>query len=360
MKLSIFFEIQIPKPWTETTEYEAYWNCLELVDMAEQLGFDTVWLAEHHLLPEWSHSSAPEVFLGALSQRTSRIKLGHGVVLLPRDFNHIIRVAERTAALDILSNGRLQVGTGRSVTAMELLGFEIEPDDSTPMWDEALHLLPRLWTEETVSFKGKYYNIPEREVVPKPIQKPHPPLWVAGTSPGTYKRAGERGIGMIGFPLSGGYEDVAVRIKEYRDAIKTCKPAGKFVNNQVATLLPCYVHEDDKRAKAEARRHDEWVSEWSGKIFSSVATLHSKEYAYYEDLMKKAESTPRPTYEGRLKDGALIAGDPQQAIDTMERYVETGTDQILCWFRFGGVPHEQAKKSLQLIGEKVLPRFHQA
>lgn len=166
MKLSLFFEIQIPKPWTETTEYEAYWNCLELVDMAEQLGFDTVWLAEHHLLPEWSHSSAPEVFLGALSQRTSRIKLGHGVVLLPRDFNHIIRVAERTAALDILSNGRLQVGTGRSVTAMELLGFEIEPDDSTPMWDEALHLLPRLWTEERCRSRGSTTTSPSARWCP--------------------------------------------------------------------------------------------------------------------------------------------------------------------------------------------------
>ena len=174
MKISLFFEIQVWKPWTDKSEFNAYHNVLKLIDAAEATGFDTLWMAEHHLLPEWSHSSAPEVFLGAVSQPPSRIRLGHAVVLLPKEFNHVIRVAERTAALDILSNGRLEVGTGRAVTEAELLGFNLNPDDSAPMWEEAVRLLPRLWTEELVSPQGKYYTMPPRTVAPKPVQKPHP------------------------------------------------------------------------------------------------------------------------------------------------------------------------------------------
>lgn len=357
MKLSMFFEIQCWKPWTESQEYNAYWDALKLIDEGEKLGFDTVWVAEHHLVPEWSHSSAPEVFLGAVSQRTERIKLGHAVVVLPKAFNHVIRVAERTAALDILSNGRLEVGTGRAVTEAELLGFEIDPDDSGPMWEEAVHLLPRLWTEETVSHQGKYYNIPPRQVVPKPIQKPHPPLWLAGTNPATFKKAGEHGLGMIGFPTSNTVADVKDRIEEYKDALKTCRPAGHFVNDRVVILLPMLVGHDGGKMREQGRLHDERVWTWSGNNFG-VFAKRNEGYSYYADVREQAAENIVPTYEDRVEGGAMVIGDEQKAIDVLEQYREVGADQVLCWFEFGGVPYEQALNSIRIIGEKVLPRFH--
>ena len=361
MKLSIFFEIQCWKqwmPWKEGFEHKAFWDALKLVDAAEKLGFDTLWMAEHHLLPEYSHSSAPDVFLGAVSQRTSRIKLGHAVVLLPRSFNHVIRVAERTATLDILSNGRLEVGTGRSVTELELQGFEIDPDDSTPMWDEAIRLLPRLWTEEVVSHQGKYYNFPPRTVVPKPVQKPHPPLWLAGTNPATFKKAGEFGVGMIGFPIGTSVEDVAVHVREYREAIKTCKPAGRFINDRVVILLGTLIGNDDKKAIEQYRAHDETLNAWTSKNFGVFTQKKSQAYAYYEQIRKEAAKHPAPTYESRIDGGAILAGDPRRAIDTLERYKALGIDQALLWFECGGVPFEEAMKSIKLVGEKVLPHFH--
>ena len=358
MKLSLFFEIQNWKPWTDRSEYNAYWNVLELIDAAEDLGFETVWMAEHHMLPEWSHSSAPEVFLGAVSQRTKRIRLGHAVVLLPRSFNHVVRVAERTAALDILCNGRLEVGTGRAVTESELLGFELDPDDSSPMWEEAVHLLPRLWTEETVSHEGRYYNIPPRQVVPKPIQEPHPPLWLAGTNPATFRKAGEHGVGMIGFPVGTAVKDVEDRIGEYREGIKTCKPAGHFVNDRVAILLQCLVDEDASKVLEPGKKFDERILEWSGKNFGVFSNIKPQGYAFYQETQRQAALHPMPTYEERVEGGALIVGDPARAIDSLQQYQEAGADEALCWFRFGGIPHEQAMKSLKLMGEKVLPRFH--
>ena len=160
MKFGMFYEIQVPKPWTADTEFDTYQQVLDQVQLADELGYDSFWTVEHHFFEEFSHCSAPEVLYGAVSQRTKNIRIGHGVVLLPFPYNHPIRVAERIAVLDLLSNGRMEVGTGRSTTEIEMGGFGIPPSETRARWDEALHMLPKIWTNETFSWEGEYFKIP--------------------------------------------------------------------------------------------------------------------------------------------------------------------------------------------------------
>lgn len=177
MKFGLMYEIPVPRPWHERSAYEAFQNTIEQIVLADQLGFHSVWTVEHHFLDEYSFSSAPGVFYGALAAKTKNIRIGHGVRLLPFPYNHPVRAAEAAATVDILSNGRLEFGTGRSGTRVELEGFGIDPNDTRPMWEEALEVVVGSWTEETFSYEGKYFTLPPRGVVPKPLQQPHPPLW---------------------------------------------------------------------------------------------------------------------------------------------------------------------------------------
>ena len=200
MKFGIFFEMSTPRPFTPEVEAQVFLNALEQARLADELGFDWVWAVEHHFLEGYSHCSAPEVVLAAVAAQTRRIRVGHGAVVCVPEMNHPIRVAERAATLDIISGGRLELGTARSSTWTELGGFGVDPDQTKRTWDEYVRLLPRLWTEEFVSYDGLSFSMPERSVLPKPLQQPHPPMWVTVTSPGTELDAADRGLGCLGSP----------------------------------------------------------------------------------------------------------------------------------------------------------------
>src|SRR5438309_1405221 len=174
MRFGIFYEHQLPRPWSDGDEHELYQQALEQVELADRLGIDYVWEVEHHFLEEYSHSSAPEVFLAACSQRTKRIRLGHGIVQLPVEFNHPVRVAERIAALDLVSDGRVDFGTGESSSQAELGGFGVDRDLKRDEWDEALDAITRMFVEVPFAgYDGRFISMPPRNVVPKPVQKPH-------------------------------------------------------------------------------------------------------------------------------------------------------------------------------------------
>src|SRR5881296_3817798 len=185
MKFDLLYELQAPKPHDERSEYRCYHEALEQIELADRLGYDTVWDVEHHFLTEFAHSSAPEVFLAAVAQRTTRIRLGHGVVLLPHKFNHPIRVAERVAALDILSDGRVEFGTGRS-SQFEQAGFEVDTDLSREMWQESLEMIPRMWTEDPFEHAGRFVTVPARSICPSRSRSPtRPSGWLPpARSPG--------------------------------------------------------------------------------------------------------------------------------------------------------------------------------
>src|SRR5574341_1863285 len=246
MKFGLIYELQMQKPWSEDQESRTYHEALEQIELADKLGFDYVCEVEHHFLEEYSHSSAPEVFLAAASQRTKNIRIGQGVALLPGPFNPPIRVAERAAALDILSNGRVDLGTGRSITEQELGGVGIDPADSRPMWEEAIQMIPKMWTNETFSWEGDYFVVPPRMVLPKPVQKPHPPMWMACTQPESFRIAGSKGLGALSFGfIAPGMLEASMSV--YRDALENAEPVGKFINDQfAATSFACVAPTDDE------------------------------------------------------------------------------------------------------------------
>src|SRR5213082_2458608 len=169
MEFGIFYEHQLPRPWTEDAEERLLRDALDQVELADRLGVGYAWEVEHHFLEEYSHSPAPEVFLAACSQRTKRIRLGHGIVLLPPAYNHPARVAERIATLDLVSNGRVEFGTGESSAEAELGGFQIPRADKREMWQESLGAIARMFVEDPfLGHEGKYFSMPVRNVVPKP------------------------------------------------------------------------------------------------------------------------------------------------------------------------------------------------
>ena len=200
MKFGIFYEHQLPRPWREGDEERLFHEALDQVELADRIGIDYAWEVEHHFLEEYSHSSAPEVFLAACSQRTQRIRLGHGIVLMPPGYNHPARVAERIATLDLVSHGRVDFGTGESSAALELGGYRVDVEKKRDMWREAVEQCANMMVMDPYpGFQGKYFSMPTRNVVPKPVQKPHPPLWVACSNRETIKLAARLGMGALTF-----------------------------------------------------------------------------------------------------------------------------------------------------------------
>ena len=225
-------------------------DALEQIELADRLGLDCIWLVEHHFLEEYSHSSAPEVFLGAASQRTKQIRLGHGIVQLPVEVNHPARVAERVATLDLLSHGRLEFGTGEGSSQAELGGFGVPRGAKRDQWEEALDVICRMLAEEPFTgHRGRWIDVPPRNVVPKPWQTPHPPLWVACSRRETIELAGRRGLGVLSFSFIAP-EDAKPWVDMYYELLGSdeCVPAGLAVNPNFAVVVPFMCHPDEETA----------------------------------------------------------------------------------------------------------------
>jgi len=193
------------------------------------------------------------------------------VALLPEQYNHPVRVAERAAVLDIVSDGRMDLGTGRSTTLTEMDGFEVDPEQTKAQWQEAIRMIPKMWTEDPFSHQGEFFNIPPRSVIPKPVQKPHPPLWVACSQPDSFAAAGEMGLGVLCFNL-GGYEQLNERVAAYRAAVKNANPVGSFVNDQIAALVIVHCGEDDEEAKRIGGPEGEWFVQNAARTPSDSTT----------------------------------------------------------------------------------------
>ncbi len=362
MDFGMLYELQMPKPWAPGAEARTFNEAMEQIVHAESEGFSHVWFVEHHMLPEWSHSSAPEIFLAALSQRTTKIRLGHGIALLPSNFNNPIRVAERAAALDILSNGRVELGTGRSVTLAEIEGFGVNPADSRPMWEEAVRMIPKMWREGTFEHHGQFFDVPPREIVPKPVQKPHPPLWLAGTNPETFEIAGRFGVGMLGFVV-GTPEGTRDRIEAYHRAIQTAEPAGDFINEKVAILLNVHCRPTDEQALEEAAPAIAWMQKANAALFQPFRENRVPGYESYwqlaqaRDISDEHKRSVAPPLSELVENCVYAVGSPATCRRVIEKYRSIGADQVICWFQYGGMPHEQIMESISLFGREVLPAF---
>ena len=197
MKFGIFYELQLPRPWENGAEQQLFKNALDQVELADRLGVDFAWMVEHHFLEEYSHCPAPEVFLGAASQRTKDIRLGHGIIQLTT--NHPARVAERVATLDLISDGRVEFGMGEGGSLTELGPFDRTIEEKREVWEDAVRAVMPMFADSGFEYDGPHFKFPLRNVLPKPVQKPHPPLWVACSQLKTIEYAGRRGMGALGF-----------------------------------------------------------------------------------------------------------------------------------------------------------------
>ena len=357
MKFGMLYEMETPRPWNAMSEYNIYWQALAQIEYADRIGLDYVWEVEHHFLEEYSHSSAPEVFYGAVSQRTKNIRIAHGVRLLPFKFNNPIKVAEQAAVLDIMSNGRMELGTGRSTTSQELDGFSVDYERTRAEVREALEIIVKAWTDEILEFDGKLMKIPPRRVVPKPIQKPHPPMWMACTGPDSYAMAGDRGLGVLSFNFN--WEQVQASMDMHRQAIKTRSDVVvKVPNENFAAVTVCHVCEnkDDEAIGLEGAR---WFFKNVAKLFEPL--MAKNELYSYEYLRKlfALEQNPADSTDAQLKDhDMIIVGDPDYVNRKLERFQKAGVDQIIFFKQAGNIPHQNIMKSLGLIGKHVLPYYN--
>ncbi len=356
MKFGIFFELSVPRPWTRDSERIVYENALEQAALADEVGFDYAWAVEHHFLEEYSHCSAPELFLTAIAMKTKRIRVGHGIVVCVPEYTHPIKVAERTAVLDILSRGRLEVGTGRSATWCELGGFRANPDETKKTWDEYVHCLPDMWTKERYSYQGRVWSMPERAILPKPYQKPHPPMWVAVTSPGTEIDAADRGMGALGIS----YDPLPVqekKLQEYRRHIKNCEPVGQVINNNCAALTFLFCNEDDKFAIKQGTGMFMQFGLLANQIVMCREAYPTKAYASAGLLPAVRSQAQGPSDNAGVPEGVAI-GDPERIVKTLKKWESAGFDSInFLTQAVEMIPQEQVLNSLRLFGKHVIPHF---
>jgi alkanesulfonate monooxygenase SsuD/methylene tetrahydromethanopterin reductase-like flavin-dependent oxidoreductase (luciferase family) len=343
MRFGLSYEISVPKPWSREAERQVFLDCLEQVRVADEVGFESVWAVEHHFFEEVSHSSAPEIFLTACAMQTENIRLGTGITICVPEFNNPIKIAERVATMDILSGGRVDWGSGRSGTWYELGGFSTDPDETKKTWDEYVRMIPKMWTEEFFSWEGRCFSMPERPIIPKPYQKPHPPMWVAVTSPGTEVDAAIRGLGGLGLSWGG--------------LIQSCEPVGQVVTNKFYTVNYMFCHEDNDYANRMGESMSDHVQYGTAQSVGTREATISRAYPdYTASLAGYNPASPSPTC-AFIPEG-LTVGDPDHIIEALKLWEATGADGVNFMINSHNViPQEEVLESLRLFARDVMPHF---
>jgi len=372
MRFSIFYEHQIPRPWEADAEERLLADALEQIEIADRAGFHCVWEVEHHFMEEYSHSSAPEVFLAAASQRTERIRLGHGIVQIPPAVNHPARVAERLATLDLVSGGRVEFGSGESSSAAELGGFLVDRERKREMWEDALDAITRMLVEEPFAgWDSEYIQMPPRNVVPKPKQKPHPPLWVACSRRETIHLAARNGIGALSFSFVEP-EDAGKWVGEYYELIDSdeCVPAGFAVNPNVTVVLPMMCHENEQTAIDRGIDGAHFFG-YSLAHYYGVSPHDPGRTNVWDEFLERRDDTgfSREVISADMAPlgvkilqhglGSLrgAIGTPEQIIELVRRYEAVGVDQVGFVLQAGTNRHEHICESLELFAREVMPAF---
>ena len=350
MKFGIFYEHQLPRPWDEGREARLFHEALDQVELADRLGIDFAWEVEHHFLEEYSHSSAPEVFLAACSQRTQRIRLGHGIVLMPPGYNQPARVAERIATLDIVSNGRVEFGTGESSSRAELEGFGVPVEHKREMWRESVEQVANMLAMDPYpGYQGKHFSMPCRNVVPKPVQKPHPPIWVACSNRQTIHLAAQLGIGALTFAFIDPSEARQWVDDYYETLEKECMPIGHAINPNIAMVTGFSLHAEAEEAKRRGL---------DGFRFFGFALAHyyvlGKHKPGRTDIWQRYEAI-----KGSLPDEGANrgVGTPDQMREHLDGFREAGVDQVVFIQQGGNNRHEHICESLELFASEVMPEF---
>jgi alkanesulfonate monooxygenase SsuD/methylene tetrahydromethanopterin reductase-like flavin-dependent oxidoreductase (luciferase family) len=373
VKFSLIYEAQTDDT-SRAGDAQILTEIVEQALLAEQVGFDVIWAVEHTALEKYAHMSVPETFLAFIAGRTTRIHVGHGVICLPPHMNHPVKVAERCAALDILSCGRLHVGFGKGGTQQEAGTFGYQLDDLPPMIKEAMYLVPRLWVEDNWEHKGEFVDIAPRPIHPKPLQDPHPPLYMACTHNETLNDAGGRGIGalVLGF---GGPEQVAEKNAIYRNAYRNRDPkdqVGYRPTEHLAALCPAIVLDDRSEARRIGLRGQRYFMESIGHWGSNGAVPLPEPDTWPADLeahagdgsamIESAIGREKITLDLSSPSEAMLNpnhayGTAEDCIGYVERLIEAGADEILFLNQMGTVPQWAMLETIRNIGEHVIPYF---
>jgi alkanesulfonate monooxygenase SsuD/methylene tetrahydromethanopterin reductase-like flavin-dependent oxidoreductase (luciferase family) len=351
MKISLLLEMPVPRPWTHESEQRAFNDALCQLELADRVGFHAAWFTEHHFLEEYSHISAPEIFMAALSQRTRTMRLGFGIKHMPPAINHPARVAEQVATLDLLSGGRVDWGTGEASSVAELDGFLVDPGQKRRMWQEATLVAARCLAEEPFSgYAGDTVTMPPRNVVPKPLQRPHPPLWLACTRQETIDLASSYGQGALSFTLLQP-EDFIPRVKQYYDGLYDARPMTRSVNPNIAAPI------GDMLCAPTVEQAQARLGTTDGFFGFGLAHYYSPGVRHHPgrtDLW--AEFTQLKRAAGPAQTWGLV-GSPETIREELLRWESTGVDEIM--FVIPPTDHDAIMESFALFGEKVLPEFHE-
>lgn len=360
MKFGVFYELQLPKPWTEGKEHKLFNDAIEQIVVADDLGFDHAWAVEHHFLDEYSHCSASDIFLAVAAGRTKNIRLGHGIRQVIANYNHPARTAEEISTLDLLSNGRVDFGIGEGATKLELGGFDI-PAKTKRAWSlEAAEQIANMMVMQPYpGFEGDSFSMPCRNVVPKPLQNPHPPMWIACTNRDTIKLAARLGIGALAFSFIDA-EEARMWSDIYYNIIKSeeCVPLGHSVNANIALVSNFSCHED----RAEAIRRGQDGFEFFGYALSGLVArdtvpgrtnmwgeFQSKRSGYIEKFIADAEAQGDNYSSG--------IGTPDDIRRHVKSTEDTGVDQVIFLQQAGNNKHEDICDALTLFAKEVMPEF---
>jgi alkanesulfonate monooxygenase SsuD/methylene tetrahydromethanopterin reductase-like flavin-dependent oxidoreductase (luciferase family) len=360
MKFGIFYELQLPRPWKDGDEQRLFNNALDQMELADGLGFDYAWEVEHHFLEEYSHCPSPEVFLGAASQRTKNIRLGHGIIQLTT--NHPARVAERVASLDLLSNGRVEFGMGEGGSLTELGPFERTIEEKRAVWEDAVRAVMPMFKDGGFEYDGPHFKFPLRNVLPKPVQKPHPPLWVACSQLDTIEMAGRRGMGALGFQFISGDAAHAWVHAYYNAFTKRQEKLTEYQTNPNMALVSYFMCAETDE---EARKRADGIPffQFALKFYSAdrLGKDRNRPPPGTVDLWAEYEAwkTQNPEAHQRALSGGLI-GSPETIRNRLRKYASSNVDQIILLNQAGKNSHEHICESLELFAKEVMPEFQAA
>jgi alkanesulfonate monooxygenase SsuD/methylene tetrahydromethanopterin reductase-like flavin-dependent oxidoreductase (luciferase family) len=348
-EFGMFHEFQRP---TGISEEQAFATSFEQIDAAESWGLDAMWLAEIHLAPERSVASAPLTLASAIAARTKRMKIGTAVQVLP--LCHPLRLAEEVATVDQISHGRLIFGIGRSGFPRTYEAYGVPYGESRERFAETLEILKKAWTEQPFSYKGKYYSFDNVRVTPKPFQKPWPEIRVAANSADTFPAIAKQGHAVFVAVRLGTLEELEPNITAYRQA---WKEAGHPGEGKVFLRAPVYLADTDQAARDEPEESIMYFYRYLGERLEDSATRAGVRAV--EDRAARGRRLQTITYDEALRD-KIIVGSPERVTDRLMSLKENlGLDGILCEMNCGTkIPHGRVMKSLQLLCEKVSPRFN--
>ena len=362
-----------PRPWEEREPLRLRRD-VEIGIAADKAGYETYWAPEHHALEAYSHCSSSHLMCLAVGMKTERIRVVTGIFNICPEINHPMRVAEQIAMIDVLTNGRVELGTGRGSGSTEVNSFGYTNEQTRDAWEEAIAAIPKMWTQDLFSWEGKHFSVPERCILPKPVQKPHPPLWVTASNPPTVELAAKKGIGVAMFSFSDPAK-LKPLVDTYKANIRNAEPVGEFVYDKIMAIAPMFCLPDGDEAR---RYYDEGNASHVKGHFSvyfdtipqyaerlkdvprPIPQTKIRELirAAYKDPNLKGPVPEGPTEPEFLLQNGICVGDPDDVTRAIERYRDIGLDMVVFIPAVGWhLPHEKTLESIALVGEKVLPKF---